>query len=472
MLMVKRWLSRVVLQISRHPYLIKKAAELVQPVEPSVVPSYMRYISDEILECVPQTEPPDHFDVQPIISIEPLMLDWEEDHSEDTPISQGLSILCDFAANDPALCSWLMETHILIPCQIMTQRKSLPIKEQQQIARLVALLANHHFKGKQFTEWLPWLRRNLSSPDLMLASHALRGWLHIRRGQNHEETNLPSYPDGVHFFNPSKFFQGAQISREPEDGTLFDVVFVHGIRGGPFLTWRIDGSPGSHNDVDSCWPSLWLSKDVPEARLMSVHFAAPVSSWEGGSDPLQQTALKILNDLKEAGIGERPVLFVAHSMGGIIVKELLTRAMDDSLHPKLVENAKGLVFISTPHHGVWLASLAWGLRHIGAYPAPSLNTMKPGPYLEELNERIWKWVEENDVPVINFAETLITDVSSMLPKLPVVSVASAFPGYGQCVSLEDRDHINSCKPRFQTDGFYQHFLRFLNDRMKNISQNG
>ena len=66
-----------------------------------------------------------------------------------------------------------------------------------------------------------------------------------------------------------------------------DVVFVHGIRGGAFATWRREGiqnlQPG-HNpgnlDHPYCWPSTWLPQDVPEARLLSMEYAAPASGWE------------------------------------------------------------------------------------------------------------------------------------------------------------------------------------------------
>lgn len=60
---------------------------------------------------------------------------------------------------------------------------------------------------------------------------------------------------------------------EPE----FDIVFVHGIRGGPFVTWRRGGlfSRGAarrHLSHDDCWPSVWLTADVPNARLLSVEY--------------------------------------------------------------------------------------------------------------------------------------------------------------------------------------------------------
>jgi hypothetical protein len=58
----------------------------------------------------------------------------------------------------------------------------------------------------------------------------------------------------------------------------FDIVFIHGIRGGPFVTWRKGGGgrgrpPASrHQAVQDCWPTAWLAEDVPGARLLTVEY--------------------------------------------------------------------------------------------------------------------------------------------------------------------------------------------------------
>ena len=63
-----------------------------------------------------------------------------------------------------------------------------------------------------------------------------------------------------------------------------DVVFVHGLRGGPYKTWRIseDKSSTMHTLVEKIdeeagklgtfWPGEWLSSDFAEARLFTLKY--------------------------------------------------------------------------------------------------------------------------------------------------------------------------------------------------------
>jgi len=460
--LAKNWLSQVLVAMSFRPELSSTTPEAI---EPSVIPSYMRYVADEILGRPPPTDPPAYPDILHAASLEPLMLDWEEDHSEETAVSRGLQILCDFAAESDSLCDWLMKTDILTPCQILAKKELQLIKEQQQIARLLALLSACSFHAENFVEWLPWLQIKVESSDSLLASNALRALIHIRQKQTGRQNPL-FFHDGIHFFNAHNHLCDSLVLKgNIADGTVADVVFVHGIRGGPYITWRSEGTSDTHSTRESCWPSHWLAEDLPHARLISVEFAAPVTSWEGGSGPVKQTAWKIAEKLRDAGVGSRPLVFVAHSMGGIIVKEILAHETERLATSSLTGNTQGIVFISTPHHGVWLAHLAWGLRHIGACPAPCLNTMKPGPYLEDLNSKIQQWAKRRQIPILSFAEMQTTKVLSVLPKLQVVPPSSAFPGYGQFIPLEDLDHITSCKPKHRTDAFYQYTLKFLKDIM-------
>lgn len=50
----------------------------------------------------------------------------------------------------------------------------------------------------------------------------------------------------------------------------------------------------------------------------------PISKWEGNEAlPIRDQALIVLKKLKMANIGQRKVIFITHSFGGLVVKQLL-----------------------------------------------------------------------------------------------------------------------------------------------------
>lgn len=49
-----------------------------------------------------------------------------------------------------------------------------------------------------------------------------------------------------------------------------DVVFVHGLCGGPFKTWRV--ADDSEGEGSRCWPESYLQTDLPSARTLTIKY--------------------------------------------------------------------------------------------------------------------------------------------------------------------------------------------------------
>ena len=71
-----------------------------------------------------------------------------------------------------------------------------------------------------------------------------------------------------------------------------------------------------------------------------------LTQWSGASLPLQEVSSMLLEKLVAAGIGDRPVVFVTHSMGGLVVKQILYKAKEER-HDNLVKNTKGIVSLNS-----------------------------------------------------------------------------------------------------------------------------
>ncbi|XP_020548404.1 uncharacterized protein LOC105159183 isoform X3 [Sesamum indicum] len=222
-----------------------------------------------------------------------------------------------------------------------------------------------------------------------------------------------------------------------------DVVFVHGLRGGPFKTWRLSEDKSSTKSglvekIDeeagkqgTFWPGEWLAADFPHARLFSLKYKTNLTQWSGASLPLQEVSSMLLDKLVAAGIGDRPVVFVTHSMGGLVVKQMLYQAKAEN-KDNFVNNTVGIIFYSCPHFGSKLADMPWRMGLV-LRPAPTIGELRSGsPRLVELNDFIRQLYKKKLIDVLSFCEV-----------------------------LDSTDHVNSCKPLSRADPSYKDTLEFL-----------
>ncbi|KAM7521034.1 hypothetical protein LguiB_019996 [Lonicera macranthoides] len=257
---------------------------------------------------------------------------------------------------------------------------------------------------------------------------------------------------------------------------LLDVVFVHGLRGGPFKTWRvaedksstksglvekIDEEAGKHGTF---WPGEWLSPDFPRARMFSLKYKTNLTQWSGASLPLQEVSSMLLEKLIGAGIGDRPVVFVTHSLGGLVVKQMLYQAKAEN-KDNLVNNTVGVVFYSCPHFGSKLADMPWRMGLVFR-PAPTIGELRSGsPRLVELNDFIRNLHKKGLLEVLSFCETKVTPIvegyGGWAFRMEIVPIESAYPGFGELVVLDSTDHVNSCKPISRSDPSYRETLDLL-----------
>ncbi|KAK9270265.1 hypothetical protein L1049_025842 [Liquidambar formosana] len=287
--------------------------------------------------------------------------------------------------------------------------------------------------------------------------------------------------------------EGGHVTGASDDGSLFassdasdsssqsevpliDVVFVHGLRGGPYKTWRISEDKystksGLVEKIDeeagkqgTFWPREWLSTDFPRARLFTIKYKTNLTQWSGASLPLQEVSSMLLEKLVAAGIGSRPVVFVTHSMGGLVVKQLLHKAKAENID-NLVNNTIGVVFYSCPHFGSKLADMPWRMGLVFR-PALTIGELRSGsPRLVELNDFIRHLHKKGVLEVLSFCETKVTPIvegyGGWAFRMEIVPIESAYPGFGELVVLDSTDHINSCKPLSRNDPSYTETLEFL-----------
>src|SRR5690606_35743442 len=131
------------------------------------------------------------------------------------------------------------------------------------------------------------------------------------------------------------------------DGRIGDVVFVHGLGGNPREYWMSDKS-----DPATFWPA-WLGEELPDVGVWTLGYDAAKFAWQGTAMPLFDRAKNALALLDTDGIGQRPVVFITHSMGGLLVKQMIQNGLTlgDRRWKAITDQTKGICFIATPHTG-------------------------------------------------------------------------------------------------------------------------
>ncbi|XP_017548043.1 protein SERAC1 isoform X1 [Pygocentrus nattereri] len=338
-------------------------------------------------------------------------------------------------------------------------------KIQRNIVRIIGNLALNESLHTAIVQsgWVSVLAEMVQSPHIMQASHAARALANLDR-----DAEVQKYQDGVYILNPHC------RTNQPIKA---DVLFVHGLLGAAFKTWRQkdceltedEESAGVQEDYTECWPKSWLASDCPNLRILSVEYDTHLSDWrakcpaENQRKSLAYRSGELLKKLKAAGVGDRPVIWVAHSMGGLLVKKMLLDATKDPELSPLVKNTKGVLFYSVPHYGTFMAEYSVNVRYL-LFPSIEVKELcRDSPALRDLNENFISIAKDQEFKVLSFAETQPTSIGPMI-KILVVPGQSADLGFGDLIEV-NVDHLNICKPEKKDTLLYKRSLQFIRDAL-------
>lgn len=217
-----------------------------------------------------------------------------------------------------------------------------------------------------------------------------------------------------------------------------------------------------------CWPKDWLPKDCTNLRILGVNYWSSLSEWLERC-PLQSAdiasrATELGPMLIDAGVGIKntPVVWLAHSMGGLIVKQLLVEASQsrDSTLKSLSQNTKAVVFYSTPHKGSALATMPRAAAAV-LWPSSDVRQLQENsPVLLEIHNAFIKFADIFGWETISFAETLPTLVTAFKVPIHFVESVSADLGRGVFYQLP-LDHLCICKPATRQSILYTTVLDIL-----------
>ena len=240
-------------------------------------------------------------------------------------------------------------------------------------------------------------------PNLNLASPSLASSGHV-----------PQFPDGI------------KVWHDCPDATL-DICFVHGLTGDRDTTWTV-------REGAAAWPPNLLPTYLPKARLLTFGYDAYVvrKKTVASGNRLRNHATNLLTDLANEralpDASQRKIIFVAHSLGGLVCKEAILQSRNNpEKHLRdIFDSVIGIAFMGTPHRGAWMAD--WS-----KIPAHALGLIKStnksilailesnNQLLDSIQDMFWSTVRERR----ESGKQL--EVTCFFEELP-------FPGVGKVVS--------------------------------------
>ncbi|EWY85755.1 hypothetical protein FOYG_12865 [Fusarium oxysporum NRRL 32931] len=189
---------------------------------------------------------------------------------------------------------------------------------------------------------------------------------------------------------------GLSVLYEPEtDAPIVDIILVHGLKGHPCKTWtfkqnlqnankqstnseqktskmsfskkleiresikalvKFSSSKRNNNDLCVFWPVDLLPTICENARVLTFGYDTKITKYTSGPTNMNSIfshGKDFLFSLGRMRVPDRPLMFVAHSLGGILVKEMLalSSTSDGASLKGILECTAAIIFLGTPHRG-------------------------------------------------------------------------------------------------------------------------
>ncbi|KAH7310220.1 hypothetical protein BKA65DRAFT_167593 [Rhexocercosporidium sp. MPI-PUGE-AT-0058] len=167
---------------------------------------------------------------------------------------------------------------------------------------------------------------------------------------------MSSKPKSPEMTDQSEDHVGLKVLREISTNTeepSVDIIAVHGLNSNHQITWCKEEEDGAS--------SCWLTSDLPEfvsikhGRIMTYGYQSDLCTQNILDEAnFEIAAVRFLEEIrakrKKESVG--PIVFLCHSIGGLLVEKALWMANHDKKFIQIAHSARLVVRIAMPDHRI------------------------------------------------------------------------------------------------------------------------
>ncbi|KAI5837201.1 ankyrin repeat-containing domain protein [Morchella snyderi] len=278
-------------------------------------------------------------------------------------------------------------------------------------------------------------------------------------------------PNMVRMIIDKDFYELTQLNEPKSLPITADIIAVSGLNGHAYGSWR-------SKDGKNMWLRDCLPKDFPSCRTMIFGCNTKLSDDSDFeiSDYADTLLLELTKVRRTPEEMARPIIFIGHSFGGVIISQAIVRAHSDKTNgwKEVFDSTRAIAFFGTPHQGLYVDDLKAMVKE-GSSRQRLLDALDSGS--SKLRDELPKFASCcGNIAIIAFFEvkktkTVVTTADGVStatgePKLRVDRGTAILqpPGTTEHVYLADGDHSRMVKFEHGQERSY----RTLIDRLKNL----
>jgi hypothetical protein len=231
------------------------------------------------------------------------------------------------------------------------------------------------------------------------------------------------------------------------------VVFLHGVLSSGDTCWQ--------NANGTYWPSLLANESTTEA--LGIYVFTYRTNLFSGTYRLGDVVDALKEHMRLDGVFDcRTLIFVAHSMGGLVARKLLVeRANEFRDKGTLV----GLFLVASPSLGARYANMLAPLAgFFGHSQADALRFSQNNAWLMDLDKEFTNLKEAGTIRLVG--KELVEDVFVTLTGLIRTQVVEPFAGakyFGDAFKVPGSDHFSIAKPESANAIQHRLLVRFISE---------